>query len=303
MDTLKGGATTAHLRMIRSNLNENSGSIAQKHQEENLKKLIFHASQTTQFYKGLTDFSRFPVINKNNIKQKKEQFLSSIYSTKELTRVTTSGSTGTPFEVFQDLGKRRRQAAENIYFNERCGFKIGDRLYFLRIWNKINQLSYAQRKLKNIIPVEASDLSSNRVASIMSMLKADKSRKSLLAYATTYEALAFQLAKLNLPKIQNKISCCISMSEALDEGSREALQNFFGCGVFARYSNSENGFIAHQVPGFGTDYLINTASFVVEILDMDSDLPVPDGSPGRIVVTDLFNYSMPMIRYDTGDIG
>jgi phenylacetate-CoA ligase len=24
---------------------------------------------------------------------------------------------------------------------------------------------------------------------------------------------------------------------------------------------------------------------------------------GRIVITDLFNYSMPMIRYDTGDIG
>lgn len=303
LDTLQRGSTAAHLRVIESTLHDNAGSSAREYQEKKLRELIQHAEKTTQFYKGLTNFSEFPVINKNNIRQKKEQFLSSVYSPKELIRVTTSGSTGTPFEVFQDFDKRKRQAAENIYFNERCGFKIGDRLYFLRIWNKINQLSYLQRKLKNIIPVEASDLSSKKVASIIGMLKTDKSRKSLLAYATTYEALAFQLRKLNLSKTENTISCCISMSEALDEGSRETLQNFFDCGVFARYSNSENGFIAHQVPGFGTDYLINTASFVVELLDMESDRPVPTGSPGRIVVTDLFNYAMPMIRYDTGDVG
>ncbi len=36
---------------------------------------------------------------------------------------------------------------------------------------------------------------------------------------------------------------------------------------------------------------------------MDSDEQAEDGEPGRIVVTDLFNYAMPMIRYDTGDIG
>lgn len=30
---------------------------------------------------------------------------------------------------------------------------------------------------------------------------------------------------------------------------------------------------------------------------------VPNGQLGRIVVTDLFNYAMPMIRYDTGDLG
>lgn len=277
--------------------------MAQEAQNKHLEQLIRHAEQTTQFYKGLTDFSRFPVVNKNTIRQNKEQFLSDEYSSNERIRVTTSGSTGTPFEVFQDSGKRKRQAAENIYFNERCGFNVGDKLYFLRIWNKINRLSWAHRKLKNIVQVEASDLSAKKVESIINMLKADGSKKSLLAYATTYEAMVFQLRKLNLPKKNNTISCCISMSEALDENSRIALQDFFDCGVFARYSNSENGFIAHQVPGFGTDYLINTASFVVELLDMDSNLPVIVGSPGRIVVTDLFNYAMPMIRYDTGDVG
>ena len=36
---------------------------------------------------------------------------------------------------------------------------------------------------------------------------------------------------------------------------------------------------------------------------MDTDDPVSVGEPGRIVVTDLFNHAMPLIRYDTGDIG
>ena len=36
---------------------------------------------------------------------------------------------------------------------------------------------------------------------------------------------------------------------------------------------------------------------------MDTDKPAENDAVGRIVVTDLYNYAMPMIRYDTGDIG
>ena len=35
----------------------------------------------------------------------------------------------------------------------------------------------------------------------------------------------------------------------------------------------------------------------------DKDEVLPKGELGRIVVTDLYNYAMPMIRYDTGDMG
>ena len=42
--------------------------------------------------------------------------------------------------------------------------------------------------------------------------------------------------------------------------------------------------------------------FFVEIMDMDADIHAKKGAYGRIVVTDLFNYSVPLIRYDTGDI-
>ena len=50
------------------------------------------------------------------------------------------------------------------------------------------------------------------------------------------------------------------------------------------------------------DFLLNIGSYFFEFLDLDEDKPVEPGKPGRIVVTDLFNRSMPLIRYDTGDV-
>jgi phenylacetate-CoA ligase len=34
----------------------------------------------------------------------------------------------------------------------------------------------------------------------------------------------------------------------------------------------------------------------------DSDEPAFDGEPGRIVVSDLFNHALPLIRYNPGKI-
>jgi phenylacetate-CoA ligase len=47
---------------------------------------------------------------------------------------------------------------------------------------------------------------------------------------------------------------------------------------------------------------INADRLVVEFVD-ENGQPVKIGQPGRILVTDLFNYAMPFIRYDIGDIG
>jgi len=45
------------------------------------------------------------------------------------------------------------------------------------------------------------------------------------------------------------------------------------------------------------------AGVVVEILALNRDQPAEPGEIGRIVVTDLHNRAMPIIRYDTGDVG
>lgn len=46
---------------------------------------------------------------------------------------------------------------------------------------------------------------------------------------------------------------------------------------------------------------VNTQSLRVELLAPDSSDYVKPGEIGRVVITDLYNRSMPLIRYDTGD--
>ena len=94
----------------------------------------------------------------------------------------------------------------------------------------------------------------------------------------------------------------MTMSEPITDYAKQLLEDYFSCPVVSRYSNMENGFIAQQEPGEFI-YKINHASFYVEILDINDDKVLVEGKLGRIVITDLFNYAMPLIRYDTGDLG
>lgn len=80
------------------------------------------------------------------------------------------------------------------------------------------------------------------------------------------------------------------------------MSHYFGVDAVSRYSNVENGIIAQQV-NQSTFFLVNWASYVVEILSISSNERVENGTIGRIVITDLFNSAMPFIRYDTGDFG
>jgi phenylacetate-CoA ligase len=46
---------------------------------------------------------------------------------------------------------------------------------------------------------------------------------------------------------------------------------------------------------------VNADSVLVEVLR--DGRPAPPGAPGKIVVTDLSNFAMPLVRYQVGDVG
>lgn len=297
---------------VKRNLNETSSILANPNLpetraliESNLDQLLKHASATVPFYKkfhGFNSLKDFPVINKNIIRDNQRDFLSVNFFAKKLHKVTTSGSTGAPLTVWQDKIKRYRHVAENIYFSEIAGYKLGTRLYYLRVWNEINRKSLINRLTQNIIPIDVSDLSERNLEKILSQIENDKSQKTVLAFSSTFEAIAQHLVK-NSRRISAGVNSLITISESLPEGARKVLKLSFGCPVISRYSNMENGFIAQQCCDECGEYHINVAGFYVELLHPDKDEPVNDFEKGRIVVTDLFNYAMPLIRYDTGDIG
>lgn len=80
------------------------------------------------------------------------------------------------------------------------------------------------------------------------------------------------------------------------------LEKQFNCTVRSWYSNEENGIMGIQKEE-DESYRIDTESYYYEILKLDSDEPAEPGELGRIVITDLYNYAIPLIRYDNGGSG
>jgi phenylacetate-coenzyme A ligase PaaK-like adenylate-forming protein len=81
------------------------------------------------------------------------------------------------------------------------------------------------------------------------------------------------------------------------------IERIWGCTVYTHYGMTETGF------GLAVDCRcrdgmhLRDDEFMVEIIDPETLLPLPDGETGEIVLTSLKERAMPLIRYRTGDLG
>lgn len=304
-DAVKGSKIKRHCADIRNVIEGNPSSIKET-QQQRLKKLFEHACSTTSFYRKYNDKEKlqdFPVMSKTGIRNDIDAFTSSAFSKEELIPTVTSGSTGTPFKIFQHTAKKKRNSADTIYFAQKAGYHPGQKLVYLKIWSDNNRKSKLQYWLQNILPVDVIALDDTKVESLLNLMETDKATYAIVGYSSALEVICKYLDRKQRGPVKTKVSSIICISETLNEYTKAALEKYFGQPAYSRYSNVENGILAQQVPGSGNTYLINTASYVIEILKMNEDVPVTAGEPGRIVVTDLYNYATPMIRYDTGDVG
>ena len=298
-DFLKMGGGYTRFRRVLSVLRGESGG-----DPEQLKKILSHAVKNVEFYKTYSDFrglADFPVVNKAVIRNNGARMLARGFDPAKQYRVSTSGSTGTPFVVYHDAEKRRQAAADTMAFSEFAGYRFGTRLYYVRAWDCVPVKGGWYSKLRNIVCVNNRENSAAYFQRFLEMLERDSSEKSVLIYASTLTEL-WRYMKTNDVKTTAKVRVFITMSEALPDDVRRGIAERFGAPVVSRYSDCECGLIAQQLPG-ESDYRVNEASFHVEVLKLDSDVPAALGELGRIVITDLYNFAMPMIRYDTGDLG
>ena len=301
LDALKGGTIRNHYNDIADKM---SGSSNDKRKQQ-LEALLEHAKNTTPFYrklnsqKPLNSIEDFPIVTKMDYKEQFNAFQSEAYSDKPKHQMSTSGSTGTPFTVNQDLNKRKRVLAELIYFNEICGQKLGDRYLYIKTWPM--KKSKLESIMQNAIPVDILHLNEETLEKTRVILKKDKSVKSILAYASTYKVLADYLSdSIDTSEVYN-IKAIFSSSALLDKETKKKLNKIFDCPIIDKYSNQENGVLAQTKSTFG-DFHINRAGYHIELLKLDSDKPTKAGELGRVVVTDLYNFAMPILRYDTGDL-
>ena len=90
-----------------------------------------------------------------------------------------------------------------------------------------------------------------------------------------------------------------TLSEAVDDTLRALCREVLGVRIVSNYSAAETGWMALQCPQ--TDSLhVQSETCMVEVVD-DAGRPVPPGATGRVLVTPLHNFAMPLLRYEIGD--
>lgn len=93
----------------------------------------------------------------------------------------------------------------------------------------------------------------------------------------------------------------VATSMMLLDHERTLIEQVFKCKVSNRYGCEEVGLIGVECEQHQGMH-INSAHIILECLD-DNNQPVTPGRPGKLVITDLNNFAMPLIRYRVEDVG
>ncbi len=306
LDAIRGNPIGKHYKEIKTVLADYNSDEAQAIIGNNLSSLINHAASTTPFYKdyeGITEINKFPIISKITVKERYEDFKSSTFLGKNNYKVSSSGSTGIPFELYQNTEKRNRNVADSIVFAERAGVPIGIKVIIMSIWNIAKKKNFLLAWMQNVDMQEVTDLNDDEVRRFLINLQKKNNQKGIWAYASALDNLAHYLNTNTLDMSNANVNAIVACSEKLDDNTKISLEKHLNTFVLSRYSNAESGIFAQKIQNGDSTFFMNHGSYYFEILKFEDDTPQDYGKPGRIILTDLFNYCMPLIRYDTGDVG
>jgi phenylacetate-CoA ligase len=90
-----------------------------------------------------------------------------------------------------------------------------------------------------------------------------------------------------------------AMGEQLTETNRAVISDAFGIPLINQFTSTE-GLVGHSEPG-GTVLTFASDMCIAELVGKDNR-PVPDGTPSaKVLVTNLYNHTQPLIRYELTD--
>jgi phenylacetate-coenzyme A ligase PaaK-like adenylate-forming protein len=120
-------------------------------------------------------------------------------------------------------------------------------------------------------------------------------------YLLTFPSIAQELAGHPDAKriMEIGLKGLVAISEIVSGDASELVRQTFGCEIAQIYGCSEMGAVALQSPDDGA-LLVCEESVMVELID-DNDQPIRAGETGRVILTSLYNFATPFIRYEIGD--
>jgi len=210
-----------------------------------------------------------------------------------LVRRRTSGTTGEPLTVFASRTEVLYRKVSLIDSLRRC-VRLRLPLRLVDVGAYKGHVDWAQRL--GLVQIERLYRTTPIVEQVdrVSRLRLDivQGRPSSLW------ALAVEAQRRDVPLPRPR--AVITFGEMLHDHVREAVGHAFGAPVFDYYNCEEIGNVAWECPEGTGRMHVNDDTAVVEIVDERGD-PCEPGEIGRVLLTNLYNVTMPFIRYEIRD--
>lgn len=304
-------------RLTRAAIEREHWSAAQWEawRQERLAFVLHRAATRVPYYRGLWEERRrrgdraswevlehWPILEKEAVRQNPRAFVADDRDVRRLFHLRTSGSTGTPLDVWRSaeavkavysVGAARTRGWQGLTLRDRRAMvggqlvaPIAQRRPPFWVWNAaMHQLYMSSYHLApDLIPSYLDALARYRII-------------YLVGYSSSLYALAQEALRLGRGDL--RLRAAITSAEPLFDYQRETISAAFHCPVRETYgmvelvtmaSECQEGSL-HLWPEFG----------VVEVLE--GAAPIPAGVTGDLVCTGLVNVDMPLIRYRLGDRG
>jgi phenylacetate-CoA ligase len=273
-------------------------------QNRKLRALIKHCYENVPYYNlvfkklkirpydvdSVEDLQRLPQLTRRDIRDNFRNLLAAGFPETSLMLTATTGSTGRPLRFFHDTNSVKWINAAVMRSFYWAGYRHFDKI--VNFWGLASGHKILPRKpWQRQMAASPFGADAQEMKAILNYMKWFRP-KGIRGYATSLYMLAKQNEEINL-------RFAIASSETLYPHYRRLIEQKFGCSVFDNYSSREFMIAAECDQHSG--YHIAAENCVVEFV-RDGE-QVNSGETGRILVTDLTRYGMPLVRYDMGDLG
>ncbi|MHA2052066.1 MAG: phenylacetate--CoA ligase family protein [Candidatus Hodarchaeales archaeon] len=279
--------------------------------KKRVERLLSHSYHNVPYYRELLsgkemppetfskiNLSEIPVSTKDVLRKNfPDKVQASVYNHRAIYN-TTSGSTGEPFEFYNDVYAFPHRQASFMLFNTWMGVKPHDKHVALKSPGPMSFKDNLRDRIFSKNRVSVLDVNRKGVKNIVNKINAVKP-VYLEGYTASLVNLARYIEEMGLDLSVNP-RAIIATSEDLVESHRGLLERVFSTHVFNRYGSREFCGAVAQECCQGNGLHINNALCHLEVVDKDGQ-PVAEGERGKVLVTDLTNFVMPFIRYDIGD--
>ena len=240
--------------------------------------------------------ARFPLVTKAELRDRMVEHCDDEIDPANCRAVETSGTTGQPLRVVHDMRHLAHTQALALLRNERLNQGFHRKLLHplhtsLDRWFEFTSPAQGFARVAQF-GASGDDAYWTDILARVRGFRPD----AVIGHPT----LVLELCDLLGTAGEVRPGLVYTWGERLTAGMAKRLSDFFEAPVCDAYGLREVSVVAVQCR-YG-QYHIECERLWVEVVDPHG-AAVPDGEAGELVVTNLINQAMPLIRYRTGDIG